>query len=122
VATKSLIPSFKDLVVWQKAMDLAVRLYPITQKYPPDERFDLIAETRKTARSVTYNIAEGKRRFSSKEFRQFISIAQGSLGELQTQVLIAGRLKYLEPSEVEGLERDIEEIGRMLRGLEKALA
>ena len=116
------IPSFKDLDVWQKAMNLVDRSYELTKSYPAEERFDLTAETRKTARSVPYNIAEGKMRLTSKDFRRHVSIALGSLGELQTQILIAGRRKYLGLETVAALEKEIEEVGRMLRGLERALA
>jgi len=118
----SRIQSFKDLLVWQKAMDLVVKLYEITAAYPADERFGLTAETRKTARSVPYNIAEGKTRFSVHEYRHFISIARGSLGELETQIILAGRLKYLGPEAIANLEENVEEIARMLRGLEQSLS
>jgi len=112
------IPSFKDLDVWQKAMNLVDRSYELTKSYPAEERFDLTAETRKTARSVPYNIAEGKMRLTSKDFRRHVR----SLGELQTQILIAGRRKYLGLETIAALEKEIEEVGRMLRGLERALA
>lgn len=116
----SRVPSFKDLLVWQKAMKLVERIYEATRRYPDDERYGLSSETRKTARSVVYNIAEGKMRISPREFRQFVSISLGSLGELHTQVILARQLKYL--SEENGLEPEIEEVGRMLRGLEQSLA
>lgn len=103
-------------------MDLVDRIYDLTQKYPDEERFGLRSESRESARSVAYNIAEGKMRISPNEFRHFIGISLGSLGELQTQVLIAGRRKYLTSAEVEATETMIEEIGRMSRGLERALA
>jgi four helix bundle protein len=116
------IPSFKDLDVWQKAMNIVNRFYDLTDSYPVDERFGLIAETRKSARSVPANIAEGKMRISGKDFRRHVSIALGSLGELQTQLLIARGRKYLAPAVVDSVEKEIEEVGRMLRGLERALA
>ena len=118
---KSRIPSFKDLEVWSKAMTLVTRVYEITETYPDRERFGLTAETRKSAQSVPSNIAEGKMRTSPADFRRHVSIALGSLGETQTQLLMAGRLRYLADAVVEALEKDIEEIGRMLRGLERAL-
>jgi four helix bundle protein len=103
-------------------MKLMRQVYEVTRFYPADEKFGLVAETRKTARSVPANVAEGKMRTSGRDFRKFVSIALGSLGELQTQVLMALELEYLEKAAVEVVERDIEEIGRMLRGLEQALA
>jgi four helix bundle protein len=118
----SKIQSFKDLLVWQKAMDLAVKLYEITATYPAEERFGLTSETRKTARSVPYNIAEGKARFSVNEYRHFVSIARGSLGELDTQIILAGRLKYLGAEAIASLEESVEEIARMLRGLEQSFS
>jgi len=118
----SRVPSFKDLEVWKKSMDLVDLVYDLTQSYPSDERFGLAAETRKTARSVPYNVAEGKKRASQNEYRYFISIASGSLGELYTQILIAFRRKYLLPSVLPGVEARIEEIGKMLYGLERALS
>jgi len=118
----SRIPSFRDLEVWQKAMKLVRRIYEVTSSYPPDERFGLLAETRKSVRSVPANIAEGKMRTSGKDFHRFVGIALGSLGEMHTQILMALELGYLQKSLVDAVEREIEEIGRMLRGLERALA
>ena len=118
----SRIPRFKDLEVWKKSMDLVDLIYDLTQSYPSDERFGLAAETRKTVRSIPYNVAEGKKRASTNEFRYFVSIAAGSLGELYTQVLIAFRRKYLPPSALPRLETRIEEIGKMLYSLERALS
>jgi len=118
----SRVPSFKDLAVWKKSMDLVDRVYDLTQSYSLDERFGLVAETRKTVRSIPYNVAEGKKRSSPNEFRRFVSIAAGSLGELHTQVLIASRRKYLSPEVLPRIESEIEEIGKMLYGLERALS
>ncbi len=119
---KSRIPSFKDLEVWKKAMKLVERVYALTRSYPPDERFGLTAESRKTSRSVPSNIAEGKMRYSQKEYHHFVSIAHGSPGELHTQILIGGGLGYLSVTDVESIEPEIEEVGRMLRGLMRSLA
>ena len=118
----SRIPSFKDLTVWKRSMDLVDRIYDLTQSYPSDERFGLVAETRKTARSIPCNVAEGKKRVSPNEYRRFVSIAAGSLGELHTQLLIAARRKYFPSETLPKLEGEIEEIGKMLYGLERALS
>lgn len=118
---QSRIPSFKDLEVWQKAMTLVDRVYAITEAFPDHERYGLTVELRKSARSIPSNIAEGKMRTSPADFRRHVSIALGSLGETQTQLLMGGRRRYLSAKSVEVVERDIEEIGRMLRGLERAL-
>lgn len=103
-------------------MDFVVRIYEVTGKYPPDERFGLVAESRETVRSIPYNIAEGKMRSSVNEYRHFVNVAKGSAGELTTQILVAGRLKYIEPATVDSLESEVCEIGRMLRGLERSLS
>ncbi len=116
------IPSFKDLEVWRKAMKLVRRVYEVSREYPADEKFGLTAETRKSTRSIPANIAEGKMRTGGREFHKFISIALGSLAELQTQLLIARDLEYLQTSFAQELEGEIEELGRMLRALERALA
>jgi len=116
----SRIPSFKDLEVWKKSMDLVDRVYDLTQSCPSDERFGLAAETRKTVRSIPYNVAEGKKRASTNECRYFVSVASGSLGELCTQLLIASRRKYLSPEALPRVEAQIEEIGKMLYRLERA--
>ncbi|MBV8879722.1 MAG: four helix bundle protein [Planctomycetaceae bacterium] len=117
----SRIPTFKDLEVWKKAMDLVDRVYDVTELYPAEEHFGLVYETRKSARSVPANLAEGKKRTSEKEFRHFVSIASGSLAELHTQILMASRRKYLPMTMLPSIESDIDEIGRMIFGLERAL-
>ena len=90
------IRTFKDLLVWQKAMDLSVEVYHLTKNYPSPERYGLTAETRKTLRSVPCNIAEGHKRGSTSEYIRFLGIAAGSAGELETQLPLAGRLGYLK--------------------------
>src|SRR5262249_5536183 len=94
--TANRVRTFKDLVVWQKAMVLSVQIYHLTKKYPGDERYGLTAETRKTARSIPYNIAEGHKRPTTADYIRFLGIAAGSVGELETQLLLAARLCYLE--------------------------
>ena len=117
----SRIQSFRDLLVWQKSMDLVEDLYGITRRYPDEERFGLTCETRKTARSIPYNVAEGKSRRTTAEYHQGVSIAIGSMGELQTQLILAGRVKYIPGEVLSNLEERTEEIARMLRGLEECI-
>jgi len=117
----SRIPTFKDLDVWKKSMDLVDRVYDLTELYPSDERFGLIYETRKSARSVPANLADGKKQSSEKEFRHFVSIASGSFAELHTQLLIASRRKYVPVDLLPSIESDIEELSTMIFGLERAL-
>jgi len=105
----------KDLLVWQKAMDLVVEVYSATNKFPQSELYGLTNQIRRSAVSIPSNIAEGAARSYDKEFIQFLFIALGSLSELETQLLIAVRLNYLGPALVDRLE----EIRRMLTGLIK---
>lgn len=86
-----------DLRVWQDAIQLVTRVYRETEKFPPDERFGLIAQMRRAAVSIPSNIAEGAARETRKDFLRFLSHARGSLAELETQWLIAGELGYREP-------------------------
>jgi four helix bundle protein len=112
---------FNDLIAWQKAMDLVEDVYRLTKLFPKDELFGLTSQQRRAAVSIPSNIAEGQSRRSSKEFIQFLSIAQGSLAEVETQVLIATRLQYIseDPSKVV-LEKTAE-LGRILNGLMEAI-
>jgi four helix bundle protein len=86
--------NFKDLLVWQRGMALAKWIYEITRTYPSDERFGLVAQMRRATVSVPSNIAEGQSRHTSGKFTQFISHAEGSLAELETQILIAVNLTF----------------------------
>ncbi len=108
---------FKDLVVWQKAIELVVDIYRITEYLPREELYSLSDQIRRAAVSVPSNIAEGQQRGSAKEFGRFLSIAKGSLGELETQLIICEKLKYLNHEQTEPLFIKINETGRMLNGL-----
>lgn len=119
--SSSRIESFKNLIAWQKAMDLVEGVYQTTRLFPDDERYGPRSETRKSARSIPANIAEGKMRLSVKDYRRFVSIALGSTCELQTQLLMGGRLKYIAAPALAKVEQDVEEVGRILRGLESSL-
>lgn len=85
-------PSYKDLIVWQKAMDLAVAVYNLTDKFPKEEMYGLTSQMRRSAVSIASNITEGKLRGGRKEFKYFLSIAFGSGGELETQIELSKRL------------------------------
>ena len=106
--------SFRDLVVWQKAMQLTLAVYRITQGFPREELYGLASQMRRLAVSVPSNIAEGHGRLNTGEFRQFLGIARGSNSELQTQIEIARALEFGNPTllnEAEGLSH---EVGKML--------
>ena len=109
------IESHKDLIVWQKAIKLASRVYAASRKLPHEERYGLSSQIRRAAISIPSNIAEGAARKSRAEFLQFLHIARGSLSELETQMMIALE-QELAPSETAVLD-DIGEVGRLLNGL-----
>lgn len=108
---------FKKLIVWQKAMDIVVATYTLTQKLPTSEIYGLSNQMRRAAVSVPSNIAEGQSRNSDKEFAQFLTIARGSLSELETQLHICARVNFLSDSDIAEVLTDIKEVGKMLRTL-----
>lgn len=106
--------NFKDLLIWQKSIELVIFVYKITKQFPDEEKYGLINQMRRSAVSIPSNIAEGHMRSTNKDFRQFISIARGSLAELETQSIISYELKYIKDNIYEELMIKIEEITRML--------
>jgi len=111
------INSFRDLLVWQKAMDLAVKCYGVSKRLPRDEQTVLGYQIRKSAVSIPSNIAEGKSRQSTAIYEQHLWIAHGSGGELETQLEVGARVKLVNEREAAALIADAQEIGRMLQGL-----
>lgn len=111
------IQSHRDLIVWNKAMDLTVKVYEVTSKFPASERWRLIDQLCRAAASVPGNIAEGQGRSSSKEFAQFLAIARGSLNETETYLMLAVRLGYLEAAQAEPVLALVTEVSKMLRSL-----
>jgi four helix bundle protein len=116
------VQSYRDLVAWQKSMDLVVEIYSSTQNFPRAETYGLIAQLRRAAVSIPSNIAEGHDRLSTGEFKQFLGYARGSLVGVETQILISQRLGYLEPSQSTKLLERIAEIAKILNGLLRSLA
>jgi four helix bundle protein len=112
---------FKDLIVWQKAMDLATNVYRVTETFPKREVYSLTDQIRRAAVSVPSNIAEGQAHFSKAEFLHFLRHSSGSLAELETQVLIAERLEYTRHAEAEALLAQVVEVGKLLNGLINSL-
>jgi four helix bundle protein len=115
------LDSRKDLVVWQKSMNLVERMYSSTRCFPKEEMYGITSQMRRAGISVAANIAEGQARNSIGEFRNFLGIAKGSLAELETLLMISERLEYLPKLNAESLLNDCEEIGRLLGGLMKSL-
>jgi four helix bundle protein len=117
-----MITSHKDLFVWQRSMDLVETVYRLTAGFPSSEQWGLISQMRRAVISIPSNIAEGYGRQATGEYRHHVSIARGSLLELETQVLLALRLNYLETTSAETVLSEIEEISRMLATLVSKLS
>ena len=111
----------KDLILWRKALDLAVLVHQSSAALPRSETYGLVSQLRRAATSVPSNVAEGHARRSTKEFIYFLHVALGSMAELETQLLLAQRVGYLSESEVTSLQDRIEEVGRVLHAVVAAL-
>lgn len=119
---RTIVQSYRDLIVWQKSMALVLSVYRCTQKFPKMETYSLTSQLRRAAVSIPSNIAEGQGRLSTGEFRQFLGNARGSLKEVETQIMIARDLDYLEELQAELLLNDAVEVGRILNGLLASLS
>ena len=116
------VTHYKDLIVWQKAMDLVCLTYEATKPFPREELYGLTNQIRRAVVSVPSNIAEGQARKSTAEFRHFLSIARGSMAEVETQLIIAMRLNYLQDSQVREVMLAHEEVSKMLSAMMAKLA
>jgi four helix bundle protein len=117
----SKLKSYRDLEVWKKSIDWVEQIYKVSKTFPPDERFGLTSQIRRAAVSVPANIAEGAARTGTGEFLQFLSVASGSLAEVETFLILAQRLGLLPKQAVQPLEAQADEISRMLGGLKRSL-
>jgi four helix bundle protein len=115
------IKSYRDLLVWQQAMDLAVSCYKFSKKFPKEDLFGLTSQLRRSSASVAANIAEGHGRESSATFVQYLRISQGSLKETETHIILAGRLELGSKQELKQALASCEDIGKMLRSLIRAI-
>ncbi len=113
--------NFRELKVWQKSFDVATMVYKTTREFPKSELYGIVSQMRRAAVSISSNIAEGAGRGSTAEFSHFIDIARGSSFELETQLLIAGRLGYIDERQTSLLKNEIIEIEKMLSGLKRTL-
>ena len=118
---KSEIKSHRDLIAWQKAMDLVVETYKVSRDFPKEELYGLTSQMRRAAVSVPANIAEGQGRRLSGEFIHFLGNARGSLLELETHLEIALRLGYIEQKKYQLAQDQIQEVGRILNGLLRSI-
>lgn len=116
-----MLKSYRDLLVWQKAIELTVLVYRLSEGFPEREIYGLTSQVRRAAVSVPSNIAEGYGRGSRREYLQFLSIAQGSLKELETQTILAVRFFYVTSSQAERVLSESDRLGKMLGSLIRAL-
>ena len=115
------IKSFRDLKIWQKGIELVKEVYKITKNFPKEEQYGLSSQMRRAAVSIPSNVAEGFRRRHNKEYKQFLNISLGSSAELETQIVIAKELEYIEGSKEKELVELIDHISRMISNLIKKL-
>jgi four helix bundle protein len=115
------IQSYRDLIAWQKAVDLAEYIHNASEKFPRREIFALTAQIRRATYSISSNIAEGQGRATTRDFLNFLSIARGSLFEVQSQVYVAQRLRYVDAATCKKLVDATDELGRIINGLIKSL-
>jgi len=115
------IKSYRDLKVWQVGMEIAAMVYGLTEKFPKQEAYGLTSQVQRAAVSIPSNIAEGHARDSTKEYLRALSIARGSLAELETQLLLSESLGYLTNVDLESVLSKAAEIGKMLNALQQSL-
>ena len=114
--------SHKDLLVWQKSIELAIKIHKLTENFPRSELFGITSQMRRAAISIPANIAEGSARGYRKEYLHFVSIAFGSVTELETHALIAEKLNFIKGEQLQDVQKLIEEIAKMVNALSKALS
>ena len=115
------VHSYRELIVWQKSMDLTVRIYALTRYFPAAERFGITSQMRRSAASIPANIAEGQARRSRGEFVHLLGVARGSLAELETFLTLSTKLELTTPEKGRRLLNDCAEVSKMLNALIKSL-
>lgn len=113
--------NYKELKIWQKSVDLAVKIYDLTKDFPREELYGLTSQIRRSAISISSNIAEGAGRNSKKDFNNFLGISHGSSCELSTQLIIAQRINFIDKIALDSMLKDIDEIQKMNWSLKKSL-
>jgi four helix bundle protein len=116
-----MLKNYKELRVWQKAYELCLKIYKTTITFPKEERYGLTSQIRRAAVSIPSNIAEGYGRRTTAEYIQALYIAYGSYCELETQILLSADLAYIKAENLMGLQKDLGDVERMLKGLIKSL-
>lgn len=112
---------FKELIVWQKSIDLVTKIYKVTEKFPSSEIYGLTSQLRRASVSIPSNIAEGNTRRSKADYVQFLRIARGSCSEIETQIIISKNLGFIDEINFNELSSNIIEISKMLNGLINSL-
>lgn len=112
---------YRELIVWQKAMELAKLCYQLTKAFPKSELFGMTSQIRRSAASIPANIAEGNARAHTKEYLNFLSIARGSLAEVETHLILSHEVELLKKVDMERCLQLADEISRMLAGLRRSL-
>lgn len=115
------IRSYRDLKVWQRAMDIAVAAYELTKNMPPAEMYGMVSQMRRASASIPANIAEGYGRESKGAYLNFLRVAQGSLKELETHFILSERVGLLGTDQTNTILQSCDELGRMLRGLIRSI-
>lgn len=115
------IKSYQDLDVWKMGMDLTFKIYKLMKTFPMEEKFGLISQIQRAAVSIPSNIAEGWGRGSTKEYIQFLRIARGSVYEMETQIMIANKIDYLNEATMQDILQQTNAIGKMLLSLIRSL-
>ena len=113
--------NFKKLDIWTRSMDLASEIYSLTNTFPSNERFGLISQMQRSAVSIPSNIAEGSAKSSNKDFSRFLEISIGSSFELETQLILASRLNYVEDGIYNSTQNNINELQKMIIGFKNKL-
>lgn len=116
------VKNYQELIAWQKAMDLVEEVYTASKSFPREEIYGLTSQLRRAAVSIPSNVAEGQGRRTTPDFLRHLSIAYGSLREVETQILIATRLRYLAAEKCQDVMKIAGEVGRLLNGLMASLA
>ncbi len=113
--------NFKNLKIWQNGIEMVVEVYQITETFPKEEVYGLTGQIKRSAVSIPSNIAEGAGRGSNKDFNRFLDVALGSSFELETQLIIANKLEFLNDTDFDKLNQQIDEEQKMIIGLQKSL-
>src|SRR5574338_1360983 len=120
--TRTRTTSYRDLDVWQLAIDIVIEIYRVTRVFPAEEKFGLTAQLRRAAVSIPSNVAEGHNRLGRAEFRRFVSIARGSVAEVETQIAVGAALGFIDADVVTSLAGRLDRLSKMLYGLYGRLA